>query len=287
MRFVATAFLVLCSVMAARTQTSAPPLHILQPPDSAPTNALAWDAVIKQCAVGTNVASVAFTFWVTNVAPTNILILSTSTSCGCTVAKLPSQPWVLEPGDHGPIRVTLDLHGRYGAVLKGINVQTSVGVKALVVRALVPIPPSRMRSNAVSGADLSRMKDRAHNLQIALADRQAVFKGDCARCHSLPARGKTGAALYAAACGICHEAKLRATMVPDLRQPREPRSPQFWKKIIAHGGLGSLMPAFAVTEGGPLTGSQIDSLVQYLQTTYPTNASVSVSSSALPSPTGH
>ena len=41
---------------------------------------------------------------------------------------------------------------------------------------------------------------------IAKADRQAIFKADCATCHAKPGEGKYGKALYDAVCAICHEA---------------------------------------------------------------------------------
>ena len=98
------------------------------------------------------------------------------------------------------------------------------------------------------------------NIQNALADRQAVFKGDCAKCHVNRSVGKMGAELYAASCGICHEAEHRATMVPDLKVPRSLRDPAFWQKWIIEGRPGTLMPAFGKAYGGPLTQEQADSL---------------------------
>lgn len=101
-------------------------------------------------------------------------------------------------------------------------------------------------------------------MKAALADRQAVFKNDCATCHLTPTVGRTGEALFRAGCAICHEAPHRATMVPDLRALKVQPTRDYWVQAIAHGKPGSLMPAFAESEGGPLTQSQIDSLADYL-----------------------
>ena len=110
---------------------------------------------------------------------------------------------------------------------------------------------------------------RAQNLKIATADRQAVFKGDCAGCHAKSAEGKYGRELYFAACGICHEDERRAATVPDLHTIKEPTNVEFWRTWVMHGKQGSLMPAFATTEGGPLTNAQINTLAYYLAAAIP------------------
>ena len=113
------------------------------------------------------------------------------------------------------------------------------------------------------------MGNRAQNIQSALADRQAIFKGDCASCHVQKGVGKFGQELYAASCGICHDAEHRAAMVPDLKVPRSERDLAFWQKWIMEGKPGTLMPAFAQAHGGPLTQEQVDSLTVYLFQNFP------------------
>ncbi len=108
--------------------------------DLVPPTVLAFDANLKECEAQAGQTNAFFTFWVTNVCETNVLILDVASSCGCTVAQLPNRPWVLPPGEHGPIKVTMDLRGRYGTIFKGLHLTTSAGVKALVLRANVPEP---------------------------------------------------------------------------------------------------------------------------------------------------
>jgi mono/diheme cytochrome c family protein len=108
--------------------------------------------------------------------------------------------------------------------------------------------------------------DRTNNMQLAMADRQAVFKGDCAVCHVKQGAGKYFKDLYDADCAICHEGPDRASMVPNLHTLKENTSPDFWRNWIAHGKPGSLMPAFSTAEGGPLDDLHISSLVRYLGT---------------------
>jgi len=78
-----------------------------------------------------------------------------------------------------------------------------------------------------------------------------------------------GQELYAASCGICHDAEHRAAMVTDLHVPRSTRDIAFWQKWIMEGKPGTMMPAFAQLHGGPLTQEQIDSLTIYLYQNFP------------------
>jgi mono/diheme cytochrome c family protein len=222
------------------------------------SNLLAWDSVHKEVVCGPGERFARFTFSVTNVSPKDVIILGARTSCGCTVATLPSQPWILKPQASGQIQVSVDLTNKVGTVKKGVFVIISnAPLETLSVDATVSllIPPPPVMSE----------EDRIRNLQMAKANAQAIFKGDCATCHVAPARGKTGAALYSAMCGICHDAGLRqASMVPQLRNLKKPTSFDFWKNAIANGVTNSLMPGFALANGGPLNEAQIDSLADYL-----------------------
>lgn len=222
---------------------------------------------------------------VTNVSNAEVSINSLRTSCGCTVAQLPTTPYKLLPGSNVPINVTMDLRGKSGSVTKSVSVDTSVGFKSLLVKVNIPADATQNTAAATPGA--AGNMDRAKNIQSALADRQAVFKGDCASCHVEKGKGKMGQELYAASCGICHDAEHRAAMVPDLKVPRSQRDLAFWQKWIMEGKPGTMMPAFAQIHGGPLTQDQIDSLTVYLFQNYPKAPKIVVASptaSATPSP---
>ena len=107
------------------------------------------------------------------------------------------------------------------------------------------------------------------NMELAKADRQAVFKGDCRSCHVDKGVAKLGKELYDADCGICHDSHIRAAMVPDLRAPKTTRDQAYWVNWITYGRPGSMMPAFGEKDGGPLSKEQIDSLVAYLSKEFP------------------
>jgi len=227
-----------------------------QPVELVPASVLAWDASYRQVRLETPAPEVWFEFWLTNVCATNVLILGVETSCGCAVAQLPSLPWVVAPGESGPIRVNLDLRGRNSPVIKGLEIRTSAGLKALVVRADWPA------TNA-PGATAATLSDRLCDLEAARRDRQALFRGHCAECHARPGDGKTGRELYAAVCAICHEAAARSPLVPDLKTRPTPATRAAWTRLLNQGLEGTLMPAFARRAGGPLTEAQIQSLVAY------------------------
>jgi mono/diheme cytochrome c family protein len=113
-------------------------------------------------------------------------------------------------------------------------------------------------------------------MQLAVLDRQQVFKGQCASCHAAPTIGKTGQDLFVAACEICHDPKgpgeSRAGMVPDLHALKHPTDYDFWKSIITIGKPGTLMPAFGSVAGGPLTDEQVESLARTLTVLIPSAA---------------
>ena len=187
-------------------------------------------------------------------------------------------PWKLDPGVSGEIPVTMATAGKMGSIEKAVMVDGTTGTKTLIVRANMPAPGNQP---VAGGIDPDRLK----NMQMALADRQIVFKGECAKCHAEPAMNKTGEQLYVAACGICHDSAHRAAMVPDLKNLRHPTNEEHWRKWTRSGRPGSMMPAFAKNEGGPLTDEQIESLVKFLTdsitaTAKPVNAVTPAAASA-------
>jgi mono/diheme cytochrome c family protein len=231
------------------------------PQPTQPASYLAWDAELKEAHPKVGDATAQFTFWLTNVSKEVVAIHTVHTSCGCTVAQLPAQPWKVEPGAGGPINVTMNLAGKMGTVEKGVTVNSTTGLKTLIVRSYIPAQTNAQPT--IGGIDVDRLK----NMQMALADRQVVFRGECAKCHAEPTQGKTGEQLYVVACGICHDSVHRATMVPDLKNLRHPTNDEHWRKWTRSGRPGSMMPAFSKSEGGPLTDEQIDSLVKFLMDT--------------------
>lgn len=211
---------------------------------------LAFDALHKQVVVRAGQTNAVVSFTLTNVSTALVVIRDVSLSCGCSVASMPAKPWTLKPGEHGQVTVTTDVRGKRGSLVKTAIVYASSGTRVLTYQVDIQEP--------------STPEERARNQSLAKTDRQAVFRGDCAKCHAEPAKGRTGKELFTAACGICHEAEHRASMVPDLKTLKKPTTREYWLRWIAHGKLDTMMPAFGQKEGGPLTEGQIESLVEFL-----------------------
>ena len=216
-------------------------------------NIFVWDSTTQRI-MATTERPVEFTFSFANVSANSVTILGVRPSCDYVTAQLPPLPWTIAPGGTGKIGVTANLAGKSGTLFRSVLVITDKGSKLLSVKMTVLPTATSTRTGDT----------RAHNLIIAQNDRQAVFKGECASCHAKALTGKFGKNLYDTACGICHDAEDRATMVTDLSKINQPTSAEFWRTWIEHGKDGTLMPAFAMSEGGPLTENQIKSLTNYL-----------------------
>lgn len=236
------------------------------PPSIVPDTVLAWDADMKEYTTKPGEVQGTFTFYFTNISAQTVAINNAAASCGCTVPKLPALPWKIEPGAGGEIPVVMNVPGKTGSVFKTVTVNTDHGPKILTVKVNIT-PPGTAVLQAMNGP-----VDRSKNQELAKADRTAIFKGDCASCHVEKGRGKFGKELYAASCGICHDAEHRADMVPDLHNLKHDTNADYWKTWISLGKPGTLMPGFAQSEGGPLTPMEINSLVEYLVATVPTKA---------------
>jgi mono/diheme cytochrome c family protein len=241
-----------------RSLTNAVPAQPRYQPTNVPDTVLQWDATEKEVHPNVGDLESNFSFALTNVSDTNVTINWVRPSCGCTVAKLPPTPWTLKPGEGGVIDFTLDLRGKSGTLSKYVSVDTSHGQRILMIKVIIP------QATAMPGMD-----GRAKNMQLAMADRQVVFRGDCASCHATPTVGKKGEELYTAACAICHDTPNRATMVPDLHAVKKATNAEYWAFWIANGKPGTLMPGFAKAHGGPLDEEQIRSLAEFMFEKFP------------------
>lgn len=190
-------------------------------------------------------------FAYTNNSPESIRVLAVDASCHCTTPKIPTLPWTIGPHETGGMEVVVEVPGKWGLLEKTLQVRTAGATNTLTVQVDIPEPDNRQK-----------------NRLAAFVDRQAVFKGDCATCHSKPAVGLVGAELFKVACGICHEAEHRASMVPDL-STKPHGGAAYWSQWIRMGKPGSFMPGFEKSYTGPLSEPQIVSLISYLQARFP------------------
>ena len=217
---------------------------------------LVFDAETKQYDARPGEMVAPFTFNLTNVWTNEITITQVRASCGCTTAKLPATPWHIPLGGSGAVGAQVSLAGKMGLVTKTLTFFTSVGNRIVTLK--VNIAPAGTALAGMSAAD--RMAARAR----AAADPQAIFKGDCAKCHVDKGAKTFGQDLFAADCGICHESSHRDSAVPDLHALKQPTNLEYWKAIITSGKPHTMMPGFAAAQGGPLSDEQITSLAAYL-----------------------
>jgi len=234
--------------------------------DPLPDGVLAWNSLIQTTNAAADQEQAHFAFSFTNVSSGNVVILSAHASCGCTQPELPPLPWTIPPGGNGEFSATVNIEGKQGTLFKSVTVSTDKGSKDLYLRITMLPPVVPVLTDA----------DRARGVEMAKADRQAVFKDDCATCHAKPATGKYGKVLYDAVCAICHDSANRATMVPDLHNLKSPTNDEFWRTWIAHGKAGTLMPAFSTAEGGPLNDMQIATIAAYMNLVIPSQPAPAV-----------
>lgn len=222
---------------------------------------LSWDSTVKEAKLNPGEISADIIFAVTNPTSEKVTIERADVSCGCTKVELPASPWQLQPGEYGKLKVHFDGTGKSGTIEKTILVYSSIETRVLSIRVQLPAPKDIV---ALSG-------ERSSNQATALANRQAVFQGSCAECHATPTVSKKGKELFAAACGICHTAEHRASMVPDLKTLKADKTSAYWDNWIRNGKPNSLMPAFELKQNGILTDEQIKSLVEYLVSDFSTS----------------
>jgi hypothetical protein len=106
------------------------------PPETA--EALKWDSESKKFVPKPGEVSATYEFVATNVSRDEVSINSLKTSCGCTVAQLPSTPYKLPPGSNVTINVSMNFAGKYGLITKSVTVESSAGNKVLIVSADIP-----------------------------------------------------------------------------------------------------------------------------------------------------
>jgi mono/diheme cytochrome c family protein len=279
--------------LAAQPSSTPPMIHPLQRPRPAPPSigppgqiqnmpdapALAFDADTKEYDASPGEKVAPFTFNLTNVWTNEVIIDNVHASCGCTTATLPANPWHIPPKGGGPIHVQVNLAGKMGLITKTVTfyykmLPDSATVRIRVINLKVNIPPPPAASGTMTEAE------RNAAMIKAVADAQAIFRGDCARCHADKGRQALGQDLYAADCGICHESSHRARFVPDLHALKQATDFDYWKAFITWGKPHTMMPAFAAAQGGPLTEAQIISLATYLNHTISHHLSAAATSAA-------
>jgi cytochrome c553 len=130
----------------------------------------------------------------------------------------------------------------------------------LRINILPPVPPVLTEAERARGI-----------MAAAKADRQAVFKGDCASCHAKNTEGKYGPAAFRRRLRRLPRGENRATMVPDLHNLKVPTNEEFWRTWITSARPARSCRRSPPPQGGPLTDMQIASLAAYLNAAIPSH----------------
>ncbi len=184
------------------------------------------------------IAEVDFPFLNKGTAPLQLFDLAPN--CSCTTAD--ADAMTVAPGKGSVVRARVDTRGRPGNLEKMVIVVSNDPKAAqvtLTIRAVV--------------------KD-FHKEAGARFLAANIFQEGCRSCHADRARGKSGEALFKAACRVCHRQGHSAPVLDKGWLNRQKTAA--WKGMIASGSKS--MPGFAVAHKGPLDGAQVESLVRFL-----------------------
>lgn len=190
------------------------------------------------------------TFKLSNVGGETLLIEKVEASCGCTATDLETNS--LNPGESTNLQITLDTSLKLGPVSKTIDVFSNdpkTPKLVLELKANVVVPEGKAAG------------------PIKVSDPLKLFHGDCKSCHVDRGIGKAGKDLFIADCGMCHGLNGEGGVSPPLifLDYEQESTRDYVKRIISNGSLNSpTMPPYAEEKGGPLSETQIESLVKFL-----------------------
>ena len=220
----------------------------------APAQLITWDKQNLRAIVQKGQGMVFFSIGLTNASSAPVVIKRLRPHCDCTTVRSTAElPATVVSGASLPIEITTDLKDRHETFTQVIAIETPKETNRLVLEIIMP-----------------ELTTREKNQRAAFADRQAVFKKDCAVCHWQPALSKPIDTQYKVLCGTCHDAVERASVVPDLHQPsKTKRDHAYWSEWIRRGKPGTFMPAFEKRFGGPLTEAELQRLIDFVAERFP------------------
>jgi mono/diheme cytochrome c family protein len=192
------------------------------------------------------------TFELVNHGGKVLTITKVEPSCGCTTTTLTDS--TLDPGQAATLAVTVDTRLKLGDMTKTIDVFSN--------------DPKSPQQTLTLTATVQAPKGSTHNGMVSVNDPLVLFKGQCATCHVDRGVGKTGQALFIADCGMCHGADGGGGVAPKLTAGNydDAAYVAYVRQMITKGSpTNPGMGPYGKSNGGPLSDSQIDSLIQYLK----------------------
>ncbi len=174
-------------------------------------------------------------------------IYETKSTCGCTLASMKKK--LIPAGGKEVLKVVMDTSLKQGPVTKEIIVRSNDAKKSafsIFVSADVRNPHENLGKNVQT----------------------KIFQDRCAACHVSRGLGKVGEELYLADCAMCHGLMGGGAVGPNLvRLDYSTKGmAEAVGQIIANGSPSHRsMPGFSKKVGGPLTDTQIESIVKHLK----------------------
>ncbi len=199
---------------------------------------LVLDPVMQDLGTVKEGAHVFASIFIRNNTQQTAQIIDVEASCGCTQAT-PDQT-ILAAGEFTVLNIDIDTTGKIGRVKKNVVVTDQAGRQSTAWMTLTVI-----------AAD-----------PHAQLPNHSIFDGTCARCHVLPAQGKTsGKAIFIAVCAMCHGANGEGAYAPKLTGFDDIGT---LTTMVSDGIDPRHMPGFAKKNGGPLTPKQMHALIKWL-----------------------
>jgi len=101
---------------------------------------VSWDADTREYAVKPGETNATFSFTVTNNAPVELVLEDIFPVNEFITVTAPVPPLKLNPGEHGEVRVNVDLRNKRGIGHSPIHVMSSLGSKTLMLTLIYPDP---------------------------------------------------------------------------------------------------------------------------------------------------
>ncbi|MBI5179580.1 MAG: DUF1573 domain-containing protein [Nitrospinae bacterium] len=221
-------------------------LHTTVPSPAGPKGILSFTNSFHDFGQVTEGDIIKHTFEFTNAGKGSLRMVRTESDCGCTTTEAAFREYA--PGERGALEVTIDTRGKHGITVKSVkvfleNAEENIVELTLTARLVPPPHP--------------KVENRAH----------ATTDVKCRTCHLESGVGMQGAFLYHRVCAQCHGRKGAGAGARALNDVQwlGGVDDAFLREVTAKGQPEKGMPPFVEGVTPPLTGEQMDSLIEYIR----------------------